>query len=173
MLCHCGSPNKYKRLDTKLERKLVEVKKGSQGVGNFKSMNSIIMKFPQFKEELKRIRSVFEQYGKFRRVVFCTFFHFKILSEWPFFSLADEDSNGTIDREELKKCLQQLQLRLTEEEIDDLFHSCDIDGSEGIQFNEFIVLLCLIYVLKDQPSSSNTVFTINLRFMTTSASSLI
>ncbi|GMN62476.1 hypothetical protein TIFTF001_031562 [Ficus carica] len=130
MLCHCGSPNKYKRLDTKLERKLVEVKKGSQGVGNFKSMNSIIMKFPQFKEELKRIRSVFEQY--------------------------DEDSNGTIDREEMKKCLQQLQLRLTEEEIDDLFHSCDIDGSEGIQFNEFIVLLCLIYVLKDQPSSSNT-----------------
>lgn len=64
MFCHCGSPNKYKRLDTKLEKKLVEVKRGSQGVGNFKSINSIIMKFPQFREELKRIRSVFEQYGK-------------------------------------------------------------------------------------------------------------
>ncbi|PON63730.1 Parvalbumin [Parasponia andersonii] len=130
MFCHCGSPNKYKRLDTKLERKLVEVKRGSQGVGNFKSINSIIMKFPQYKEELKKIRTVFEQY--------------------------DEDSNGLIDREELKKCLQELQLRLTEEEIEDLFHSCDMDGSEGIQFNEFIVLLCLIYLLKDQPSSSQT-----------------
>lgn len=75
-------------------------------------------------------------------------------------SLIDEDSNGTIDREELKKCLQKLQLHLTEEEVEDLFHSCDIDGSEGIQFNEFIVLLCLIYLLKE-PSSNHTVLTIN------------
>lgn len=74
--------------------------------------------------------------------------------------MIDEDSNGTIDREELKKCLQKLQLHLTEEEVEDLFYSCDIDGSEGIQFNEFIVLLCLIYLLKE-PSSSNTVFAIN------------
>lgn len=77
-----------------------------------------------------------------------------------YLSHIDEDSNGTIDREELKKCLQKLQLHLTEEEVEDLFHSCDIDGSEGIQFTEFIVLLCLIYLLKE-PSSSNTVFAIN------------
>ena len=75
-------------------------------------------------------------------------------------SCIDEDSNGTIDREELKKCLQKLQLHLTEEEVEDLFHSCDIDGSEGIQFKEFIVLLCLIYLLKE-PSSTDTVFTMN------------
>lgn len=73
-------------------------------------------------------------------------------------SYTDEDSNGAIDREELKKCLQELQLHLTEEEIEDLFHSCDIDGSNGIQLNEFIVLLCLIYLLK-RPSSSDTVLT--------------
>ncbi|KAL6185741.1 hypothetical protein ACLB2K_041868 [Fragaria x ananassa] len=70
------------------------------------------------------------------------------------FSHIDEDSNGTIDREELKKCLQKLQLHLTAEEIEDLFHSCDMDGSEGIQFNEFIVLLCLIYLLKDPNTTS-------------------
>lgn len=70
----------------------------------------------------------------------------------------DEDSNGTIDREELKKCLEELQLHLAEEEIEDLFKSCDIDGSEGIQFNEFIVLLCLIYLLA-KPSSSVNLFT--------------
>lgn len=67
---------------------------------------------------------------------------------------------------ELKKSLQQLQLQLSEEEIDDLFHSCDIDGSEGIQFNEFIVLLCLIYLLKDQPLSSNIVLTVKLGVLT-------
>ncbi|KAF3975707.1 hypothetical protein CMV_001059 [Castanea mollissima] len=129
MLCRGSSTSKYKRLDAKLEKKMVEAKRGSSGYQNFKSINSIILKFPQFREGLKNIGSVFEQY--------------------------DEDSNGTIDREELKKCLQKLQLHLTEEEVEDLFHSCDIDGSEGIQFNEFIVLLCLIYLLKE-PSSNHT-----------------
>ncbi|XP_042966735.1 probable calcium-binding protein CML22 isoform X5 [Carya illinoinensis] len=90
MLYRCSSPNKYKRLDAKLERKMVEAKKGFSGYHKFKSINSIIMKFPQLRDSLKNIRAVFEQY--------------------------DEDSNGTIDQEELKKCLQKLQLHLTEEE---------------------------------------------------------
>ncbi|XP_022945758.1 probable calcium-binding protein CML22 [Cucurbita moschata] len=120
----CSSSNKYKRLDEKLGRKMLEVKKNLAGHDNFKSLNGIILRFPQFKEGLQDIRGVFEQY--------------------------DEDSNGSIDPEELKKCLQQLQMHMTEEEVKDLFHSCDIDGSAGIQFNEFIVLLCLIYLLKDQ-----------------------
>ncbi|KAH0994189.1 hypothetical protein GBA52_005672 [Prunus armeniaca] len=105
MLCCRDSTNKYSRLDAKLEKKMVEVKRGSLGRSNFKSIDSIIMRFPQFREELKKIRDVFEQYA---------------------------------------------------EEIEDLFHSCDMDGSEGIQFNEFIVLLCLIYLLKEPSSSHNT-----------------
>ena len=75
--------------------------------------------------------------------------------------LIDEDGNGNIDMEELKKCLQKLQLNLKEEEVEDLFHSCDIDQSEGIQFNEFIVLLCLIYLLVEHSSSPLRVSTIN------------
>lgn len=69
---------------------------------------------------------------------------------------SDEDSNGYIDRDELKKCLETLQLHLTEKEIKDLFQSCDVNGDEGIEFKEFIVLLCLIYLLME-PSSSQTV----------------
>ncbi|GAV67678.1 EF_hand_5 domain-containing protein/EF_hand_6 domain-containing protein [Cephalotus follicularis] len=126
MLCCRGSQSKYKKLDAKLERKMIEFKRSSSGQSSFKSIDSIIMRFPQFKEGLNSIRVAFEQY--------------------------DEDSNGTIDREELKKCLEKLELHLTEEEVEDLFHSCDIDGTEGIQFNEFIVLLCLIYLLM-KPSS--------------------
>ncbi|KAJ0034713.1 hypothetical protein Pint_25414 [Pistacia integerrima] len=127
MLCHCGSDNKYNRLDEKLEKKMIEVKRNSSGQSNFKSVDSIILRFPQFKAGLKNIKGVFEHH--------------------------DEDSNGIIDREELKKCLEKLQLSLKEQEIDELFDFCDIDGSEGIQFNEFIVLLCLIYLLVI-PSSS-------------------
>lgn len=33
-----------------------------------------------------------------------------------------------------------------------------MDEKEGIQFKEFIVLLCLIYLLTDAPTSPNTVY---------------
>ncbi|KAK8518035.1 hypothetical protein V6N13_083097 [Hibiscus sabdariffa] len=127
MLCNRGSTNMYKNLDSKLERKMIEMKQSSTGQSNFKSIDSIILRFPQFRDGFRNLRGVFEQY--------------------------DEDSNGTIDREEMNKCLEKLRVRMTKEEVEDLFRSCDIDGSEGIQFKEFIVLLCLIYLLM-KPSSS-------------------
>lgn len=79
-----------------------------------------------------------------------------------FLCLVDEDSNGIIDHEELKKCLQKLQLHLSEEEVEDLFCSCDADGSQGIQFNEFVVLLCLFYLLMGPSTSPHPVSSINL-----------
>ncbi|KAL6002755.1 hypothetical protein ACLOJK_022975 [Asimina triloba] len=132
LLYQCNSSNKYRRLDPKLERKMSEAikQKAATGSNTFRSINSIILRFPKFKEGLRNIRSVFEEY--------------------------DEDSNGTIDSEELKKCLQNLQIQLTEKEIFDLYHSCDVDGNEGIQFNEFVVLLCLIYVLSEPSSASSS-----------------
>lgn len=150
----CSSSNKYNRLDAKLGRKMVEVKRNLAGHDNFKSLNGIILRFPQFKEILQNIRGVFEQYGElyFSCITLSEILLLKIFSHSLAISLADEDSNGSIDREELKKCLQQLQMHMTEDEVEDLFHSCDIDGSAGIQFNEFIVLLCLIYLLKDEHS---------------------
>ncbi|MCD7451400.1 hypothetical protein HAX54_011708 [Datura stramonium] len=130
LLCFWNAPKKYRRLDTKLEIKMMELKRSSSGKSNFRSINGIILKFPRFREGLKEIKGVFEQF--------------------------DEDSNGTIDLEELKKCIKKLQFHVKEEEIDDLFHSCDVDEKEGIQFNEFIVLLCLLYLLTDSSSSDNT-----------------
>ncbi|KAL9343269.1 hypothetical protein Peur_063700 [Populus x canadensis] len=50
--------------------------------------------------------------------------------------LIDENVNGSIDLEELKKCLQKLTLTLKEEEVEDLFHSCDIDNSMSSMFLE-------------------------------------
>ncbi|KAM3249694.1 putative calcium-binding protein CML22 [Capsicum annuum] len=129
LLCFCNAPKKYRRLDSKLETKMMELKRSSSGQSKFRSINSIILKFPRFKEGLKEIKGVSEQF--------------------------DEDSNGTIDRDELKKCVKKLQFHVKEEEIDDLFDSCDLDEKEGIQFNEFIVLLCLLYLVMDSSSSSD------------------
>lgn len=63
--------------------------------------------------------------------------------------LTDEDSNGAIDPEELKRCFHKLEITFSEEEISDLFEACDINEDMGMKFNEFIVLLCLVYLLKE------------------------
>lgn len=72
-------------------------------------------------------------------------------------SHTDADSNGTIDHKELKDCFQKLNLQLKEVEIDDLFGYCDMDGIDGIQFNEFIIIMCLVYLLLDPSTSSHSV----------------
>ncbi|CAI9117758.1 OLC1v1019239C2 [Oldenlandia corymbosa var. corymbosa] len=129
MFCCQRSESKYERLDSRLQKRMIEIKRRSSQESNFRSINAIILKFPKFKEGLQEIRNVFEQ--------------------------CDEDKNEIIDRAELRKCLQKLQLTISEEEIDDLFNACDIDENEGIRLNEFTVLLCLIYVLSVPSDSSH------------------
>ena len=69
---------------------------------------------------------------------------------------ADEDSNGEIDQDELKHCFQKLDISLTDKDIKDLFDACDIYEHMGMKFNEFIVFLCLVYLLND-PAVSEAV----------------
>ncbi|XP_047318707.1 probable calcium-binding protein CML22 [Impatiens glandulifera] len=124
-----SSQRKCRRLDAKLEKKMIEAhqrKLASNGNNSFKSMNSLILKFPQIRQGLKQVRHLFIEY--------------------------DEDSNGVIDINELRRCLNKyhLQIHLEEEELDDVFSSCDMNGIKGIQLKEFIAVLCLIYVLKSK-----------------------
>ncbi|KAL4307976.1 hypothetical protein GQ457_01G007510 [Hibiscus cannabinus] len=49
--------------------------------------------------------------------------------------------------ESLRKCKAVFQQ--FDEEITDLFDACDINQDMGIKFNEFIVLLCFVHLLKD------------------------
>lgn len=129
-LCACNTRGKHKRQHLDIGKRMIESirQRAAPGQKSFKSINSIIMKFPQFKEGLTHIKTIFEQY--------------------------DKDSNETIDHEELKKCLSDLQVHIPDNEIDALYQYCDVDGNEGIQFNEFIVLLCLVYLLI-QPATPN------------------
>ena len=71
--------------------------------------------------------------------------------------LIDEDSNGAIDQDELKKCFSKLEISFSEEEINDLFEACDINEDMGMKFNEFIVLLCVVYLLKNDPAALHAV----------------
>ncbi|MFS7920177.1 putative EF-hand domain-containing protein [Helianthus anomalus] len=57
------------------------------------------------------------------------------------------DKSGAIDLKELKHCFEKLQVMFTNEEINEIFKTCDLNDDMGISFNEFIVLLCLVYLL--------------------------
>lgn len=114
--------------ETKLEAKIIEAMQRRECEGStMKSFNSIILKFPKIDESLRKCKAIFEQF--------------------------DEDKNGTIDPQELKHCFRKLEVKSTDEEIDDLFQACDINDDMGMEFKEFIVLLCLVYLLKDNPDA--------------------
>ncbi|KAM0914971.1 hypothetical protein ACQ4PT_011166 [Festuca glaucescens] len=118
-----AAPMKQRRVERDLDNKVVEAlrERARTRKKTFKSVNSITMRLPRFKDGLRDIRDVFDHY--------------------------DGDSNGSIDNEELRRCLRQLQVQMSEKEVDDVHHYCDIDNREGIQFQEFVVLLCLMYLL--------------------------
>ena len=64
----------------------------------------------------------------------------------------------------MKKCFQKLGISFTEEEIGDFFNACDFNDDMGIKFSEFIVLLCLVYLLKDDQAALHTVSETNYSF---------
>lgn len=123
-----NSPKQGWIAETKLEAKMVDAMKRRASEGSaMKSFNSIILKFPKIDESLRNCKAIFEQF--------------------------DEDSNGAIDPEELKHCFRKLEISFSEEEISELFEACDINEDMGMKFNEFIVLLCLVYLLKEDPTA--------------------
>lgn len=69
---------------------------------------------------------------------------------------ADKNGDGSLDMEELKLCLQELQVEYSDQEVEEFHHESDMDSSHGIQFKEFIVVLALIYLL-GRPTHTGTV----------------
>ncbi|GER56988.1 calcium-dependent protein kinase family protein [Striga asiatica] len=113
---------------SKLDAKIIEALRRREVKGSsIKSFNTIILKFPKIDESFRKCKTTFEEF--------------------------DEDGNGAIDPEELKRCFRKLEFNFSDEEIKELFEACDINEDMRMKFNEFIVLLCLVYLLKeDQPS---------------------
>lgn len=115
--------------ETKLEAKMVEAMKKRAAKGtSVRSLNTIILKFPKIDASFRNCKAIFEEF--------------------------DEDKNGAIDHDELNRCFRKLEVSFTEEEIDDLFNECDINEDMRVEFDEFIVLLCLVYLLQEEPASS-------------------
>ncbi|PUZ64025.1 hypothetical protein GQ55_3G111200 [Panicum hallii var. hallii] len=119
----CTEPIKRRRAEKDLDDKVAAAlrERARSRQRTFRTVNSITMRLPRFKDGLRDIKDVFDQY--------------------------DEDSNGTIDNDELRSCLGKLQVQMSDKEADDVHRYCDVDRRGGIQFQEFVVLLCLMYLL--------------------------
>jgi len=62
--------------------------------------------------------------------------------------VADKDKNQSIDLEELKECLAELQVSVSEAEMRQLFEEADMDCSNGVQVKEFILLMAIVHLLR-------------------------
>lgn len=93
-----------------------------------RTLRRIVLQFPTVKKAFKAVRKVWKQY--------------------------DADGNGTLDLEELRRCLDAMGAFVTPEDAEAMFKEVDFDNSKGLDFREFVVALALGCVLQLFPSVS-------------------
>lgn len=96
------------------------------------SLNTIALKFPKADAAFRQIRQKFDFY--------------------------DKDNSQSIDMDELKECLKELQVSLSESEIQQLFQEADMDSSNGVQFKEFILLMAIVHLLHPSDTTGGARF---------------
>ena len=57
------------------------------------------------------------------------------------YRMFDEDDNGLISEEELRKVLTNLHMNYSDAEIERMVAEADLDGDGSISYNEFVLLL--------------------------------
>lgn len=63
------------------------------------------------------------------------------------FRIFDKDKNGTLDKDELKTCLQSLGEQLTDDEVDELFNALDTDRNGRLSVMGSLSLKSLIILI--------------------------
>ncbi|CAM6103084.1 unnamed protein product [Calypogeia fissa] len=116
---------------SKITKRMVEAmaERAKRGQSTIKTFDSIILKFPKIDEAFEAVKTVFKKF--------------------------DVDRSGTIDLGELRTCFEELQVNFTEEEVREYYEESDLDGSQGIDFKEFIILLALVYLLGEPIEGSS------------------
>eukprot|EP00270_Netrium_digitus_P004896 TRINITY_DN1630_c0_g1_i5.p2 TRINITY_DN1630_c0_g1~~TRINITY_DN1630_c0_g1_i5.p2 ORF type:complete len:222 (-),score=64.76 TRINITY_DN1630_c0_g1_i5:845-1510(-) len=115
-----------KKLQSALKQRTEERKKH----GKHPSFDGILLKFPKIDQAFLQIRKVFDKF--------------------------DEDHSNTIDLEELRHCLRELKVHVSEQEVLELYKESDMDSANGVEFKEFILTMALVYLLKPLEGSDLT-----------------
>lgn len=74
------------------------------------------------------------------------------------FSLFDKDGNGKVNAKELGVVMRSLGQRLTEEELEGMIKEADTDGSGTVDFNEFIGLMALKKLSREEEEELKAAF---------------
>ncbi|XP_063711691.1 calmodulin-A-like [Symsagittifera roscoffensis] len=71
---------------------------------------------------------------EFRKV----FSHEELEEFWKEFVMFDKNGNGRIDAEELGLVMEEMGMRLSKEQVEDILRIADVDGNGEMDFNEFL-----------------------------------
>lgn len=63
------------------------------------------------------------------------------------FKVFDKDGNGFISAAELRHVMTNLGEKLTDEEVDEMIREADVDGDGQINYEEFVKMVCVCWLL--------------------------
>ena len=76
------------------------------------------------------------------------------------FRYLDQDNKGIITKESIKKCLEEINVDVSDEELKNIFEKIDEDGSGSIEYQEFVRNACDIKQLMTEENLKNVFVTI-------------
>ena len=77
------------------------------------------------------------------------------------FRYMDKDGKNAITKEQMKECLEEININISDEQLDEVFESVDDNGTGYIEYQEFIRNACNIKNLLSESNLKNVFHTIS------------
>ena len=77
------------------------------------------------------------------------------------FRYIDEDENNKISKEEIKNCLDEINIEIPDDKFDEIFNSIDEDNTGSLEYQEFIRNACKINRILTKSNIKNVFYTIS------------
>jgi len=115
-------------LEAKLRQGLSDYQKRNANKKKIKTFNTVMMKFPKVEAGFKACKSTFSQYAK--------------------------GKDNTLNLADFEVCCKAMNFHVTQEMIRKVFNASDVDGSRSIDSKEFVLTICILYVMEEFPEDS-------------------
>ena len=102
--------------------------KGARHKQKIKHINTLLLKFPVMIDKIGKLKVYFDN--------------------------ADREKKGSITPEEFLACCEGLQIRISKDTTKKLFEMSDFNHDKTIDFQEFVVVCALVYLLEENNKGS-------------------